>query len=94
MDLFDKTFKENEPIHELRNFLMIEEPDIVYKNAMYYNEKGEGLLDTFWTINPEPTKHIEGEKVYWINAQGERFNVAKTEDYVICLLYTSDAADE
>ncbi len=83
MDLFDKTFKENEPIHELRNFLMIEEPDIVYKNAMYYNEKGEGLLDTFWTINPEPTKHIEGEKVYWINAQGERFNVAKTEDYVV-----------
>lgn len=83
MDLFEKAFKENEPIHALKSFLMVEAPDVVYKNAMYYNEKGEGLLDTFWTINPEPTKHIEGEKVYWINAQGERFNVAKTEDYVI-----------
>lgn len=79
---FREMFEEKErTVFALGNFLKVPAPD---KNAgqLYYNEKGEGLLDTFWTLNPEPTKHVEGNKTYWINDQGDRFNVARTEDLI------------
>lgn len=83
MDIFEKLAKKMEPILALENFLKVKAPDRIERDAMYYNEKGEGFLDTFYQTNPEPVRYKEGDNLYYINDRGERFNVVKREDYIL-----------
>ena len=83
MDLFERIFKEQEPILALENFLKVKAPDIVEKDAMYYNEKGEGYLDTFYKTNPEPVRHENGKELHFTNDRGEVFRVTERKDYVL-----------
>jgi hypothetical protein len=67
--------------HALREFLEVSAPDRTVGN-LYYNKKGEGLLETF----PNSLKleeHQEGKRTYFTNENGEVFEVAKIEPYIL-----------
>ncbi|RXG31793.1 hypothetical protein [Leeuwenhoekiella marinoflava] len=66
----------------LKQFLSIPIEDRYY-GELYYNEKGEGFFDTFYTDNPEPEKFESDGQIYYINQKGERFDVVKKEKYVL-----------
>ncbi len=83
MDFFEQIMKEKQPIYALSDFLKVKAPDYIEKDAMYYNEKGEGFLDTFYKTNPEPIKHEEKGKLFYTNEKGEIFNVVRKEAYIL-----------
>jgi hypothetical protein len=83
MDFFEKAMKEMQPIYALADFLKVKAPDHIEKEAFYYNEKGEGFLETFYKANPEPVKHEVEGKLFYTNENGETFNVVRKDDFVL-----------
>lgn len=68
--------------YALKHFLSFPIEDR-YCGELYYNEKGEGFFDTFYTQNPEPEKFESDGQIYYINQKGERFDVVKKEKYIL-----------
>jgi len=83
MDFFEKAMKEMQPIYALADFLKVKAPDHIEKEAFYYNENGEGFLETFYKANPEPVKHEVEGKLFYTNENGETFNVVRKDDFVL-----------
>ena len=67
--------------HALRHFLEVSAPDRDCGN-LYYNDKGEGLLETF-PNSSEFHKHEDEGKISFTTDRGEVFKVAKIEPYIL-----------
>ena len=80
---FKELFEQKErTVFALSNFLKVPAPDKNY-GEMYFNEKGEGFIESFYKTNPEPVRHEDGDDLYYTNEKGERFNVVKREDLIL-----------